>query len=73
MQQRFFTVRSKGLKGQNDQPFINLRTAEGESLTIHLEAKDDLDAYDIGDEFLIVINEAARPQKTLAETTGAPT
>lgn len=71
MQQRFFKIKQKGLKGKNDTPFISLRTAEGESLTIHLEAKKDLDVYDIDDEFLIVVP-GHREQKTLPETAGVP-
>jgi hypothetical protein len=44
--QRDFKVLCKGLKGRNkDTPFVKLVTEYGESLTLHLPSRKDLDDF----------------------------
>jgi hypothetical protein len=60
--QRDFTVVSKGIKGKNKTPFVTLQTLEGEKLTIHLENKQQLDEFQIQQDFTVKIVEGEQQQ-----------
>ena len=49
--ERSFRVSSKGLKGKNKTPFVILSNNDAEKLELHLEAKTQLDEFQIEDEF----------------------
>jgi hypothetical protein len=54
--QRDFKVSSKGLKGKHQTtPFVELRSLEGEKVTLHLESKQQLDDFQIDQEFTVKI------------------
>jgi hypothetical protein len=53
--QRDFQVVTKGLKGKNQTPYITLKTAEGEKLTLHLLDKRQLDNFQIEEVFTVKI------------------
>lgn len=58
MLQRDFKVVSKGLKGKKNQtPFVILQTLEGEKLMLHLESKQQLNQFEIDQEFTVKIVE----------------
>ena len=49
--ERSFKVSSKGLKGKHSTPFVILSNNDGEKLELHLEAKSQLEEFDIEGEF----------------------
>jgi len=49
--ERTFRVSSKGLKGKHSTPFVILSNVDGEKLELHLEAKSQLDEFEIEGEF----------------------
>lgn len=54
MLQREFKVISKGLKGKNkDTPFIKLVTEYGETMTLHLTDRRELNEYHIEEVFTV--------------------
>jgi len=57
MLQRDFKVVSKGLKGKDETPFVTMVTVEGEKLTLYLESKQQLDQFEIDQEFTVKIVE----------------
>lgn len=55
MLERDFQVVTKGLKGKNQTPYITLKTAEAEKLTLHLLDKRQLDNFEIEQMFTVKI------------------
>jgi hypothetical protein len=61
--QRDFKVASKGKKGKkNRRPFVTLENDEGEKLTLYLEAPQQLDQFEIDQEFTVKIVEGEQQQ-----------
>jgi hypothetical protein len=61
--QRFFVVMAKGKKGKHRTPFLQLETAEGEKLVLHLSSPSELSAYNIDDSFTVVVGGGLKQAK----------
>jgi hypothetical protein len=64
--ERSFKVSSKGLKGKHKTAFVMLGNDNGEKLELHLEAKSQLDDFQIEDEFTFKLTPSKQSRLTEA-------
>lgn len=55
--QRDFTVTAKGIKRKSKKAFVNFENDESEKLTVFLDGPEQLNEFEIGQEFTIKIGE----------------
>jgi len=66
MNQRFFTVIAKGLKGKgNKNPYVKLQSEEGDKIELVLPSRDELANWDIDQEVPVAIGSAKSSQSKL--------
>ncbi|MBS7633869.1 hypothetical protein KEJ15_09725 [Candidatus Bathyarchaeota archaeon] len=65
MNQRFFTVIAKGLKGKERTPYVKLQSEQDDKIELVLLSRDELANWDIDEEVPVVIGSAKSNQSKL--------
>jgi len=66
MNQRFFTVVAKGLKGKDKKPYVSLESDEGDKLLLILASRDELAGWEILQDVPVVVGSAKSSQAKLS-------